>query len=114
VSLTWELSLEIIGGVFALLSLFVFWEMATGKQPDYKNAFIGVWILTLPVTVPWVGAGVLFVLLAIEHNPVWLLPISGGALLLSATRRAWLPSWRRLECRRYERRREADMEKAAK
>lgn len=110
-SLTWQLSLQYIGGMFVLVSLVVFLAMAMGRKRDYPQAFLAVWMLSIPIAAAWLGCGLFFGLSTIYHYPISLAALAGAALAARLGKRAWYPYWRRLEDQRYERRRDADLEK---
>ncbi len=70
-AITWQMTLQYVGGVCLVVSLGLFWAMARGREPDYKQAFVAIWMFTLPITGVWVGVPLLLLLL----HPVWLLAV---------------------------------------
>ena len=94
--MTWQVSLQYVGGAFVLVSLTVFAGMAIGRRPDYSRAFLGVWMLALPVSAGWIGCGFLFGLGALVNHPALLAAAVGVALIVFLKRHKWLLYWRRL------------------
>ncbi len=41
--------------MFVLVSAVALIAKATGRQPNYSQAFLAVWMLSLPIAVGWLG-----------------------------------------------------------
>ena len=108
--MTWQDSLQYIGGVFVLVSLIVFLAMAIGRRPDYAQAFLAVWMMSIFLAAGWLGAGLFFVLWGVFNNPVLFAAVAGVAFVVWRVwfRRVWLPRWRRWRWNAYLNRKAAD------
>ncbi len=53
--LTWQSSLQYVGGIFAVASLSLFWKVARGREPDYRRTLVSAWIFTLPMVGVWLA-----------------------------------------------------------